>query len=170
MVIQGSGSGSRAGSGSGSIPLTSESFTKIFLFIRANELVAEAAAVQAGVPAVADPARRMHGQLVRDQLKDNMPARGGGGRRRWWVSTVRHLLVGISSLATFSNFLTDFKGLFFLNGLQFSFQDPFILIFILKGDKFLFCWFQISKLRHENTVYRYLFSTVPKVSQNVRSS
>jgi hypothetical protein len=112
----------------------------------------------------------MHGQLVRDQLKDNMPARGGGGRRRWWVSTVRHLLVGISSLATFSNFLTDFKGLFFLNGLQFSFQDPFILIFILKGDKFLFCWFQISKLRHENTVYRYLFSTVPKVSQNVRSS
>jgi len=55
---------------------------KIFLFIRANELVAEAAAVQAGVPAVADPARRMHGQLVRDQLKDNMPARGGGGRRR----------------------------------------------------------------------------------------
>jgi hypothetical protein len=46
-----------------------------------DELVAEAAAVEAGVPAVADPSRRMHRQLVRDQLKDNMPARGGGRRR-----------------------------------------------------------------------------------------
>jgi hypothetical protein len=42
------------------------------IFIRVDELVAKAE--EAGVPAIADPGRRMHGQLVRDQLKD-MPAR-----------------------------------------------------------------------------------------------
>jgi hypothetical protein len=46
---------------------------------RAVEQAAEAAARDAGVPGVADPGRRIEGQLHRDQLKLNMPPQG---RRR----------------------------------------------------------------------------------------
>ena len=43
--------------------------------VRDVEHAAEAAAREAGVPAVVDPVRRLRGQLLRDELKDNMPRR-----------------------------------------------------------------------------------------------
>jgi hypothetical protein len=46
---------------------------------RAVELAAEAAAREAGIPAIVDAGRRLQGQLIRDQLKVNMPPQG---RRR----------------------------------------------------------------------------------------